>query len=630
MVGTFVLVCSTSSSTAREVKAALAVPGTQIEVAASTAHALELVMAGAVDLLLVEWPSAALRVDAIIEAAQGQTPVVALAREDGKGALAELFSARNVMHVCVGRAGDDGETTFDADELAVTAQKILGDARFGVARYLGGETAQLSNHVLVRADDRDRAVERLTELVRALGGGRRMVDSVALVADELITNAVYNAPRCPDGAPRYAHVNRREKITLDPSEYVRLEYGTDGKQFALAVVDNFGALHPDTLRSGVHRCLNEVDQIEQKAGGAGIGLYTALSQCTQLVVNVQPGACTEIIALWDLSRRGRGARAGAGSLHVFTDDLAVRTRRRRAPDTEVDQAIPEPTVTLSESVRQDIDQVLSDASAALAIARPRMGETHARHPRAESQKRDSIAGPIEAWRERADLTAMRGVQLLRRVDRPGLDTTMARIRGSGTLADALSAAMTFLVNDWTAALMLCQIGDTLVPWIGAGDIVEDWDDLARLAIPLAPEALARGSLANAPREGEVLGPRSGWFGVRATMPGVSLGPVTRDVSARRLSELLIGTGSNEAMAMSFGDEGEVLLVMFATRARSGHGEGAEPYEKLHAELDDFMARIALPTARALQDLDDESVSIDMDDVAVPIDTDDVWSASGPS
>lgn len=622
MVGTFVLVCSTSVSTVREVRAALAAPGTQIEVAASTAHALELVMAGAVDLLLVEWPSAELRLDAITDAASGQTPVVALARDDGKGALDELFSTRNVMHVCVGRTGDDGETTFDADELAVTAQKILGDERFGVARYLGGATAQLSNHVLVRADDRDRAVERLTELVRALGGGRRMVDSVALVADELITNAVYNAPRTPDGAPRYAHVNRREKITLDPSEYVRLEYGTDGRQFGLAVVDNFGALHPDTLRRGVHRCLNEEDQIEQKAGGAGIGLYTALSQCTQLVVNVQPGACTEIIALWDLSRRGRGARAGAGSLHVFTDDVAARTRRRRAPDTEVDQAVPEPTVTLSESVKRDIGDVLSDTSAALAI------ETHARHPRPESQKRDTISGPIEAWRERADLTMMRGVQLLRRVDRPGLDTTMARIRGSGTLADALSAAMTFLVNDWTAALMLCQIGERLVPWIGAGDIAEEWDNLARLAIPLAPEALAHGSLANAPHEGEVLGPRSGWFGVRATMPGVSLGPVTRDVSARRLSELLIGAGSNEAMAMSFGDEGEVLLVMFATRARSGHDEGAEPYERLHAELDDFMARIARPAAQAIQDMDDDSVPIDMDDLAAPVELEDLWSLSG--
>src|SRR5690606_24888659 len=106
--------------------------------------------------------------------------------------------------------------------------------------------------------------------------------------------------------------------------------------------------------------------------GAGLGLYTALSQTNQLVINLEPGSRTEVIALWDLARRGRGAGAAAGSLHLFASDGSASARRVSSSDAGGLDGVPEPTVALSDSVRRDIGAALGDgALVTLAAARSR-------------------------------------------------------------------------------------------------------------------------------------------------------------------------------------------------------------------------------------------------------------------
>jgi hypothetical protein len=354
MLGRVILVATDNVSTWRHVCPPLAGAGNRV-IRVSNAHrAAGLIDSGAVDLLLVEW-GCGVDADVLLATAVGRVPVVGLCSGDRREAFLELFCRHEVLNICSPRIDDKGNPVFDAGELVATCEKILRRDCFGLDKYMSGFGIELSHQVIVRAAERDHVIERLTAVVRALGGGRRLVDSVALVADELITNAVYNAPRGSDGQPRYATRSRREKVTLEPTEYVRLDYGSDGRVFGIAVTDNFGGLTPERMRRRIESCLTSQDPIEQKQGGAGLGLYTALGNVQQLVINVEEGIKTEAIALWDLERRGRGSGGGPGSLHVFASTESAARARRRATTGDIEgEAVPQATVTLSESIRRDI------------------------------------------------------------------------------------------------------------------------------------------------------------------------------------------------------------------------------------------------------------------------------------
>jgi hypothetical protein len=362
MHGKVVLVCSDRARTWRQVTPPLAGAGNQLVQGQSTERSVELLHSGAVDLALVEWPSG-VDLDAVVEAAGKHVPLVVLVSETGIRALEELICRRGLMHLCAARPEQEASAArmVDPAELVVTCEKILRRDIFGLDKYLAGFGIERPSRIIKHAAERDELVAQLTEAVRALGAGRRVVESVSLVADELFTNAVYNAPRDADGVPRYAHVNRREKIALEPGEYVHLEFGSDGLTFALSVSDRFGALAPEVLRSAIQRCVSRHDPIEQKAGGAGIGLYAALCHADQLVFNLAPGQRTEVIGLWSLTRKIGGRGAGVASLHVFGSG---------DPAGQGADASEQSTVELSDAVRNEIFAALVEQSEAWVSLTP--------------------------------------------------------------------------------------------------------------------------------------------------------------------------------------------------------------------------------------------------------------------
>jgi hypothetical protein len=678
MHGKVVLVCTDRTRTWRHVTPSLAGAGNQLVHADSTERAVDLLWTGAVDLVLIEWPSG-IALDPVVEAAVERAPVVILVGETGVRALDELVCRRGLFHLCAARPEQEASAVrlLDPAELVATSEKILRRDLFGLDKYVTGFGIERPSRTVRHADERDGLVAELVEAVRTLGAGRRIAESVGLVADELITNAVYNAPRGPDGKPRYAHISRREKIALEPSEAVRVEYGSDGRTFGLSVVDRFGALEPRSLRSGIERCLSRHDPIEQKAGGAGIGLYSALCHSDHLIFNLDSGVRTEVIALWGLARRSGGRGIGAASLHIFEQsgppiagadvgrsiDLSDSAKREivgalagdsgaqvaltasadeSGIDTSEMTALPgEDEVTPAEALprtRLADDLVASDPSGAEAetlvvevdpdldlameaARRDREIERAVTEPieravtdpieravtepieravtepivRAEARQIDlSSAGEADGSVDLADLfevatimdesglldsrsppwvgplTCLRGVQILRRLDAPDLEAALIRVRQAASLADAIEVLLTHLVADWTAAMLLCRMGDTLIPWTAAGD-VDSWEELCEIEVPLAP----------------------GWLSARSLSPGVTTASLDEDQCARRLADSLTAEGVDEGLALSFVLD-HAVLVVFACRMRLGPRGQDAGYEELQRELSELTARIGRP------------------------------------
>ena len=248
--------------------------------------------------------------------------VLILSRVRQEERLIQLLSSVEARNLIATHERSQGEAPIlDEHELMVTCHKLIRHDLFGIDKYLSFVGARVHGAAITRADDRDVLVERLSVFARSLEVGAELEQRIANITDELITNAVYNAPRGADGKPKYAHLDRRQKVILEPSEHALLQWGCDGRYLAVSATDRFGSLRGETVASYLTKCFRRGDdQIDTKAGGAGLGLYMAFNSVTQLVVNVQVGVRTEVIALFYIRSESRGFRRSGRSLNVFIDD----------------------------------------------------------------------------------------------------------------------------------------------------------------------------------------------------------------------------------------------------------------------------------------------------------------------
>jgi CheY-like chemotaxis protein len=212
------------------------------------------------------------------------------------------------------------EDPLEPDELIITAEKLLRQDLFGLQKYL------LWGVEPYRVEIRDSRLKQdyISEVAmyaQTLGCNERVVELVETVSDELITNAIYNAPRSSDGEPKYARRSRREPVELTDNEVGHLEFACDGDYIAIAQIDPFGALTQDTVVSYLNRCLVKgPEQLSEASGGAGIGLYRVFQSLSKFIINVDPGKRTEVICLLDLRLTMKRFRQAPKSFHIFISD----------------------------------------------------------------------------------------------------------------------------------------------------------------------------------------------------------------------------------------------------------------------------------------------------------------------
>ncbi len=225
--------------------------------------------------------------------------------------LAGLFARHTLTHL-LARSGD-----LDGDELLVTVQKILRDDIFGLEKYFpwGAEHERLT---LSRASDRFAAIRAAAAFATRKGAQARFVELFQSAADELITNAIYNAPTNDAGERCFAHLSRTEEVELAAGKSVEAVFCTDGRKLGISVRDPFGSLATETVVAYLGKCFRKgSDQVDDKEGGAGLGLYYLFETLSQFIINVHPGRRTELIGVIDIRGRYRDFSERPKSFNVF-------------------------------------------------------------------------------------------------------------------------------------------------------------------------------------------------------------------------------------------------------------------------------------------------------------------------
>lgn len=244
---------------------------------------------------------------------QSGTQVLLLLRSTQEERLRELFKIAPTHFLAI-----DKDEHLDAVEFLATVEKILSPSDiFGLEKYLAQGTHLQRLH-LHSSRQKNEVVEKVAQFAESVGFPSRLSQGLAVVADELVTNGLYNAPVDARGTPRYARFARNVPVDLADHEAVQLCMAFDGRKFGISASDPFGSLPPMTVVDYLAKCFRKGDdQIDSKEGGAGLGLYKLFSLLQHFVVNIAPGRRTETIGLLDVTRSYREFAVRGKSFNLF-------------------------------------------------------------------------------------------------------------------------------------------------------------------------------------------------------------------------------------------------------------------------------------------------------------------------
>jgi hypothetical protein len=148
------------------------------------------------------------------------------------------------------------------------------DRAFGLKGLLkdGAKIQAIKLQVTTQKQD---AVEAIKNYLLAAKFQSRMATVVANAVDELLMNAMFDAPTDDLGRPLFNSTARTASIKLEAKHAVEMHVGYDGRYVAVSAIDMFGSLDKNKLLSHISKIYTEEEyKVKTAIAGAGIGLAT--------------------------------------------------------------------------------------------------------------------------------------------------------------------------------------------------------------------------------------------------------------------------------------------------------------------------------------------------------------------
>jgi hypothetical protein len=139
---------------------------------------------------------------------------------------------------------------------------------------------------------------------------QHVADALLQALDEGYLNAIYNGPA--------GHGPAIDRANMTPSEKpVSVTFAYDDTAAAVMIRDSYGSLTDEILIQSLARCYEQnLAQVQEKRGGAGIGMFMLMQAASRLVFNIDPGNCTEMIFVRDHRQSRRAFANTAPTLNI--------------------------------------------------------------------------------------------------------------------------------------------------------------------------------------------------------------------------------------------------------------------------------------------------------------------------
>jgi hypothetical protein len=254
-------------------------------------------------------------------------PILTVAGIDARSRLIDALCEADVNHVVPKRGAltlprggmpviGSLEGPDEHDLFAAVRRLIEGPREAGVTPYLlyGAPVHEVS---VKTSEDKDAAINEIVAFAESMNLGGEKLRRVELATEELLMNALYDAPRNAGGVPRNAHLDRRLSIALGADELIRMSYGCDGQTLAVSVADPFGSLSKRAVTERLRKVTDGVPRPQPGVAGAGLGLVMTYSVANQLIFSVSPGRLTEVTAVLHVAGTNRSAQERGTAVHFY-------------------------------------------------------------------------------------------------------------------------------------------------------------------------------------------------------------------------------------------------------------------------------------------------------------------------
>jgi len=223
------------------------------------------------------------------------------------------------------------DQTFTIKNIITTVQKLSQQNLFGFEKYLHWGT-HINEKWITSSDERSTLIEEMEAQLQELGVRGALLRKVGKVAEELLMNAIYDAPCDKNRTPLYNHLQRTVKVELKTEEYAQFRYACDGSLIAISVQDPFGSLKRETVFDYLNRNFDPAaspDIQDKNKGGGGRGLFEAIHSSSLIVFNIDPHKKTEVIALFNIAMQTQKISLHP-SFHYFEKKPHLKKTNKKA------------------------------------------------------------------------------------------------------------------------------------------------------------------------------------------------------------------------------------------------------------------------------------------------------------
>lgn len=307
--GGSVLLIEPNKKAQMPVRVALGGTGIHLDIASDREAAESFLSAGKYDAVLCEESFIDL-LDRVQKKGSVKYPML-LTNQNVVGNL-ELLKKNPEVDYLLARNVEDANGTLKS--VITSLSKLMNDDIFGLEKYLSWGV-EIRREKVKRSDQRMDLKENMVAYFKKKGIRASILDRVYSVAEEMLMNAIYDAPVNVTGESLFNSLPRTEKVVLESHQEATLSYATDGVFLAVSVVDPFGALTRQIIVDYLLSCYNGLaGSLNENKGGAGRGLHQIIENSEITIFNVKKNVRSEVICLFNVDGQKKNVEP---SFHYF-------------------------------------------------------------------------------------------------------------------------------------------------------------------------------------------------------------------------------------------------------------------------------------------------------------------------
>lgn len=235
----------------------------------------------------------------------GDTRAIAVLPKSNIAALVDVMMSSDRL------AGLLVAEDLDTRQLSAMATRVLAGDIFGLEKMMMWGTL-VHSQLVGDYQEKSLAIAQISEFAELMGVRRKYREAIEQCVDEMLMNALYDAPVDETGKQIFAEVDPHDRTKTKSPRPVSIRYAATEDKFAVAVRDRFGRLAKNTILAYIEKCIHSPNQIDRKTYGAGLGLYLVANAAASYIVNVAYGVATEVVCTFD-----RGAKTPLRLVGMF-------------------------------------------------------------------------------------------------------------------------------------------------------------------------------------------------------------------------------------------------------------------------------------------------------------------------